>query len=228
MQKLEEGKQLYRDQNFEQAVVVLTEFLAEYPNHADGFFYRGVCYRKLDRFNESISDFNSIIAKLPDEPTLLCERAISLFKNQQIDLALNDLNKAVELDTNNPFRYTSRAFIRAYVDIDGAIEDYQKAIELDPEDEIAYNNLGLLQEQKGNFKEAKKSFNESNKIIGYNPEKRQEKQEKKIKDLDTLDLPKEKTYSNAWKLMKGIFTSKEIRKEYFNFLSNFFQKKESR
>lgn len=228
MQKLEEGKQLYRDQNFEQAVVVLTEFLAEYPNHADGFFYRGVCYRKLDRFNESISDFNSIIAKLPDEPTLLCERAISLFKNQQIDLALNDLNKAVELDTNNPFRYTSRAFIRAYVDIDGAIEDYQKAIELDPDDEIAYNNLGLLQEQKGNFKEAKKSFNESNKIIGYNPEKRQEKQEKKIKDFETLDLPKEKTYSSSWELFKGIFTSNEIRKEYFLFLKKFFHKKDSR
>jgi len=151
-----------------------------------------------------------------------------LFKNQQIDLALNDLNKAVELDTNNPFRYTSRAFIRAYVDIDGAIEDYQKAIELDPDDEIAYNNLGLLQEQKGNFKEAKKSFNESNKIIGYNPEKRQEKQEKKIKDFETLDLPKEKTYSSSWELFKGIFTSNEIRKEYFLFLKKFFHKKDSR
>lgn len=225
MQKLEEGKQLYRDQNFEQAVVVLTEFLAEYPNHADGFFYRGVCYRKLDRFNESISDFNSIIAKLPDEPTLLCERAISLFKNQQIDLALNDLNKAVELDTNNPFRYTSRAFIRAYVDIDGAIEDYQKAIELDPDDEIAYNNLGLLQEQKGNFKEAKKSFNESNKIIGYDPAKRQEEQDDNNLDSMTKD---EKTYLNSWELIKGIFTSKEIRKEYFLFLKKFFHKKDSR
>lgn len=221
MQKLEEGKQLYNDQKFEEAIDVLTAFLNEYPNHADGFFYRGICYRKLDRFNESITDFNAILTKLPDEPTLLCERAISLFKNQQIELALDDLNKAVELDDSNAYRYTSRAFIRAYVDIDGAIEDYQKAIELDPEDEIAYNNLGLLQEQKGNFREAKKSFNESNKIIGYDPEKRQEKKDDKTLDSTTKD---EKTYVNSWELIKGIFTSKEVRKEYFKFLGNFFKK----
>jgi tetratricopeptide (TPR) repeat protein len=225
MQKLEEGKQLYNDQKFEEAIDVLTAFLNEYPNHADGFYYRGICYRKLDRFNESITDFNAILTKLPDEPTLLCERAISLFKNQQIELALDDLNKAVELDASNAYRYTSRAFIRAYVDIDGAIVDYQKAIELDPEDEIAYNNLGLLQEQKGNFREAKKSFNESNKIIGYDPEKRQEKQDDKTLDSLTKD---EKTYLNSWELIKGIFTSKEVRKEYLVFLKNLFHKKESR
>lgn len=221
MQKLEEGKQLYNNQKFEEAIDVLTAFLNEYPNHADGFFYRGICYRKLDRFNESITDFNAILTKLPDEPTLLCERAISLFKNQQIELALDDLNKAVELDSNNPYRYTSRAFIRAYIDIDGAIEDYQRAIELDPEDEIAYNNLGLLQEQKGNFREAKKSFNESNKIIGYDPEKRQEKQDDKTLDSLTKD---ENTYYSPLELIKGIFTSKEVRKEYFRFLGNFFKK----
>lgn len=127
MQKLEKGKHLYNQQKFEKAMVVLSEFLIEYPNHADGLFYRGVCYRKLDQFNESITDFNAILTKLPDEPTLLCERAISLFKNEQIELALADLNKAVDLDNKNPYRYTSRAYIRAYVDIEGAIEDYKKS-----------------------------------------------------------------------------------------------------
>jgi tetratricopeptide (TPR) repeat protein len=34
-------------------------------------------------------------------------------------------------------------------DIKGAIEDYEKTISLDPDDAIAYNNLGLLQEQLG-------------------------------------------------------------------------------
>lgn len=220
MQKLEKGKHLYNQQKFEKALVVLSEFLVEYPNHADGLFYRGVCYRKLDQFNESITDFNAILTKLPDEPTLLCERAISLFKNEQLDLALQDLNKAVELDSKNPYRYTSRAYIRAYMDIDGAIEDYQKAIELDPQDEIAYNNLGLLQEQKGNFKAAKQNFKKSNKILGYHPEKRLEKQNDKMNDNETLDFLEEKTYHNSWELIIGIFTSSAVRKEYFKFLKN--------
>lgn len=222
MQELEDGKKYYRDQKFGDAITVLNSFLTKYPNHADGLFYRGVCLRKQEQYVDSITDFNALINKLPDEPTLLCERAISLFKNNQIKLALNDLNKAVELDSKNAYRYTSRAFIRAYVDIDGAIEDYQKAIELDPEDEIAYNNLGLLQEQKGNFKEAKKNFNQSNKIIGYNPEKRTE--QKSTENETTNNV----TYKNSWELLKGIFTSKETRKEYFRFIQNLFSGKQKK
>ena len=220
MQKLEKGKHLYNQQKFEKALVVLSQFLLEYPNHADGLFYRGVCYRKLDQFNESITDFNAILTKLPDEPTLLCERAISLFKNEQLDLALQDLNKAVEMDSKNPYRYTSRAYIRAYVDIEGAIEDYQKAIELDPQDEIAYNNLGLLQEQKGNFKAAKQNFKKSNKILGYKPESRFKVQNVENKTIET----EEKSYRNAWELLIGIFTSKAVRAAYFKFIKDFFKR----
>lgn len=219
MQQLEEGKKLYKEQHFEQAIEVLNDFLNQYPNHADGLFYRGVCFRKLDNFNKSITDFNALLTKLPDEPTLLCERAISFFKNEQIDLAMLDLDKAVELDSNNPYRYTSRAFIRAYVDIDGAIEDYQKAIELDPKDEIAYNNLGLLQEQKGNFKEANQNYNKSNKIIGYNPEAKNKKTEVNANPTNT-----EKTYHNSWELFLGLFTSSAVRKEYVRFMKNFFKR----
>lgn len=219
MQRLEEGKKLYQEQKFDAAIETLNSFLEAYPNHADGLFYRGVCLRKLDRFNASITDFNALLSKLPDEPTLLCERAISLFKNEQLELAMLDLNKAVELDSNNPYRYTSRAFIRAYVDIDGAIEDYQKAIALDPEDEIAYNNLGLLQEQKGNFKEAKQNFKKSNKIIGYDPEAKNNKQEVNIEQKS-----EQKTYHNAWELFLGLFTSSAVRKEYVRFMKNFFKR----
>lgn len=219
MQRLEEGKKLYQEQKFDAAIEMLNSFLEAYPNHADGLFYRGVCLRKIDKFNASITDFNALLSKLPDEPTLLCERAISLFKNEQLELAMLDLNKAVELDSNNPYRYTSRAFIRAYVDIDGAIEDYQKAIALDPEDEIAYNNLGLLQEQKGNFKEAKQNFKKSNKIIGYDPEAKNNKQEVNIEQKS-----EQKTYNNAWQLFLGLFTSSAVRKEYVRFMKNFFKR----
>ncbi|MCC7332392.1 MAG: tetratricopeptide repeat protein [Flavobacteriales bacterium] len=218
MKKLEEGIQLFNQTEYEKAIIVLSEFLLSNPNHADGLFYRGICLRKVNRFNESIEDFNAILIKLPDEPTLLCERAISLFKNQQINLALNDLDRAVILDSKNPFRYTSRAFIRANIDIDGAISDYQKAIELDPSDEIAYNNLGLLQEQRGNYKEAKKSFDKSNQIIGYEPENRLDSSASKVLEekIDTEKL-------NTWNIVKGVFTSSKIRNEYFGYIVNFFK-----
>jgi len=43
-----------------------------------------------------------------------------------------------------------RAFLKSRMgETDGAISDYEKAIMLDPDDAIAYNNLGLAQEQKG-------------------------------------------------------------------------------
>jgi Flp pilus assembly protein TadD len=147
---------------------------------------------------------------------LLCDRGISHFHNKNVEAALKDMDKAVELDSDNPYRYSSRAFIRAEVDVNGAMEDYEKAIELDPKDEISLNNLGLLQENAGKMKAAKKNFKKSNEIISYDPKTRQEKNNNRPQDL--------KLQNSLGKVMLSVFKSKETRKEYFQFIKSVFKK----
>ena len=47
------------------------------------------------------------------------------------------MDYALGLEPNNPYRYSSRAYIKDWIgDIKGAIADYEVAVKLDPEDSI--------------------------------------------------------------------------------------------
>ena len=213
MNGLEKGKALFEKQKYEEAIQALNHFLLVQKNNADALYTRAICFRKINDFEKSIADLSTILIRLPDEATLFCDRGISHFHNKNITAAMEDMNKAVELDAMNPFRYSSRAYIRANIDIDGAIKDYKKAIELDPEDAVSYNNLGLLEENLGKMSSAKNSFKIADKIIGYSSEKRYLKEEKIIDQNDSF-----------WKIIFKVFTSKVTRKEYFAYLKSIFKK----
>jgi tetratricopeptide (TPR) repeat protein len=240
MTGLEKGKALFEKQDFEAAITELNTFLIQQPNNADALYTRAISYRKIEKYDDSVADLSAILERLPEEATLLCDRGISHFKNKNIEAALADMDKAVELEPNNPFRYSSRAYIKGKTDIYGAIADYEKAIELDPKDEISYNNLGLLQENAGRMKAAKKNFTKSNEILGYDPDKRQEEiteednsdsteASQEVKEsISTSEVLNEKTQesqASLGKTMLSVFTSKTARKEYFKFVKSIFKKK---
>jgi len=227
MTGLEKGKALFEKQEFNQAIIELDIFLAQEPNNADALYTRAISYRKIEQYEKSVNDLSKILKRLPEEATLLCDRGISHFKNKNIEAAMLDMDKAVELEPENPFRYSSRAYIRTKTDIEGAMVDYEKAIELDPKDEISYNNLGLLQENAGRMKAAKRSFTKSNEISGYDPEKRQEQinKEEKAEQIKTeKPTPKKQPQESLGKVMLSVFTSKKVQQEYFQFLKSKFKK----
>ena len=215
MSKLEEAKSLFEKQDYEPAIVLLNEFLSTQKENADALYLRGICYRRTGNYKASIDDFTTMLIRLSDEPTLLSERGVSFYHNNEITASLKDMDKAVELEPENPYRYSSRAYIKAKVDVNAAIEDYKKAVELDPEDAIALNNLGLLEENAGKMKSAQKRFEKSNEIIGYDPNKRSLKKE-------IITPQKQDTLG---KVMMDVFTNKTVRNEYFKFLKSFFKKK---
>jgi len=221
MEQLKKGKQFFEKQQYEEAISILTAFLNKQPTNADALYIRAMSYRKAEKFDNSIADFTTILKRLPDEAALICERGISHFHNKDIEAAMIDMNAAVDLEPENPFRYSSRAYIRAKTDIDGAMADYEKAVALDPKDEIALNNLGLLQENAGKMRAAKNSFKKSNEIIGYDPEKRNKKEGNREEKIDERE--KEKVDSLS-KTMLSVFTSKQTREEYFQFLKSMFKK----
>jgi Flp pilus assembly protein TadD len=215
MTGLEQGKALFEKKEFEKAIKELDTFLTEHSDNADALYTRAISYRKISEFDKSVEDLTSILKRLPNEPTLLCDRGISHFHNKNIEAAMRDMDKAVELDPENPYRYSSRAYIRAKIDVDGAIEDYKKAVELDPKDAIALNNLGLIEENAGRIKSAQKRFKASNELIGYDPNKRNQK-------VEPEEVEDQRSFG---KIMLDVFSDSSTRKEYFRFLKSVFNKK---
>lgn len=217
MTKLEEWKKLLNESKFSEALILLNQFLSENNNNADALFYRAICYRKLEQYQLSINDFNSIIIRINDDASLYSERAVSYYHLKDYTAAVSDLNKAVELEPNNPYRYSSRAYIRAYIDIDGAIKDYEKAIELDPKDDISYNNLGLLQENLGNIRQAQENFKRNEALLKTTEKKEPQPPITKTENLEEENL-------TFWKVIKQLVTSKDTQQEFKHFLKSKFKK----
>ncbi|MCB0400749.1 MAG: tetratricopeptide repeat protein [Flavobacteriales bacterium] len=216
MDPMQQAREYFEAQAFQKAIDLLNQFLSDNPENADALYLRGICHRRLGAFELSIADFTTMLIRLPDEPTILSERGVSYYHNNNLTAALKDMDRAVALEPENSYRYSSRAYIKAKVDVNGAMEDYKKAVELDPEDAIALNNLGLLEESAGKLSSAKKHFDRSNQIIGYNPDKRNAGRKKAIE-------PEKK--ETLGKVMLDVFRDKETRKDYFKFLKNILKKK---
>ena len=163
-----------------------------------------------------------------------------------------DMNKAQELEPRNPYRYSSRAYIKdAIGDLAGAIEDYKKCIELDPLDAVAHNNLGMLEEKFGRKQKAEKHFKKADEISKdekspffgkFNTEGEQilnqdeaqqevqnvikeayEKEKEELEKEQAKKEEKEGEKSSIGKVMLSVFKSKQEFIAFINFIKNGFK-----
>lgn len=239
--RADQAKLAIKNEDYQQAISILTELIGEDRSNFEYFALRAVAYRKIKSFQFSINDFNSAIAIAPRNADLRTEKGVSLFHQKNIDLALIEMNIAVELEPKNAYRYSSRAYIKdALKDVSGAIQDYQMAIKLDPEDAIALNNLGMLEEKKGNLDKAKKNFDKSDQLQGIDMKKitdeavknggtsiNKEEAKKEVIKLqgEAANAKPNHDSSSPWSIIKEVFSSKKVFKEFVDYLVGLFSKK---
>lgn len=147
-------------------------------------------------------------------------RAMSYFHLGELENSLNDFNELQKREPNNPYRYSSRAYVKATLNrVEEAIEDYKIAIHLDPNDAVAHNNLGLLQEKLGYLEKAKKHFQKADTIAGVSMPKVKKQSEVITQQEETSDLPND----SILRQMKMAFTDKSVRREFLGFVRNGFK-----
>jgi tetratricopeptide (TPR) repeat protein len=187
-----------------------------------GLYYKAIILRKQEKLNLALEIQNTLINLLPRTAEYYAERGLTYHYLKENKAALEDFNKALELDSDNPYRYSSRAFIKDYYgDHQGAVEDYRKAVELDPEDAIALNNLGIIEEKMGRLDQAQENFKRSDRLTGV---------EQSLNDLGAKISPesagavarqnaaKTTGWSNFIATLKSLFTSSKERRAFFRFL----------
>jgi Flp pilus assembly protein TadD len=149
-------------------------------------FLKGKEFYKAQKFNDAIAEFSIAISK-EENPYIYYERAMAYVHNNNLKLALADLNVAAELQPENPFRFSSRAYIKDLAgDTLGAVEDYEKCIALDDTDAIAHNNLGILADKLGRKEKAKKLVKRADRLAAAN------------EYLKNIDLVKTNQLNGVW------------------------------
>ncbi len=89
-------------------------------------------------------------------------------KKGMLDLAIENYNKAVNLEPNNIKIYNKLAITYYYKnDFESAIKNYKKIVEISPDYAMPYNNMGLISFNLQNFDEAIKNYK---KAIETNPD----------------------------------------------------------
>ena len=189
-------------------------------------FDKGVELLRAGNLDKSLIIFNELIKADPTNGDFWSERGVVYFHLGKKKESLADMDEAVRLQPLKPYRYSSRAYIRGHFKLtQEAIADYDKAIELDPEDAVAQNNLGMLQEQLGYKKEAKKRFDIADDIM-ENP-KGNTDLGIQGKPLEARNIQQEineaKKNKSLWSELKSL-TTKEGRESFGKFVKSAFKK----
>jgi tetratricopeptide (TPR) repeat protein len=87
-------------------------------------------------------------------------RALENYKQGQLDQALADYNKAIELDPKGAYAYYGRGNVyKNQGQLNQALAEYTKALQLDPTFAAAYFNRGLVYSDQGKLDQALPDFN---------------------------------------------------------------------
>ena len=86
-----------------------------------------------------------VLALIPEFPKANSNRAVALFEKGDIDGAIADYTRALELEPNDAAVFFGRGAARQKKnDLEGALADYTKAIELDPSHALAHASRGVV------------------------------------------------------------------------------------
>ncbi len=86
-----------------------------------------------------------ITEQTQDGSILYTSRASLKFMQKDMQGAISELDKAIQVNPNNPMLYLNRGYVRHVLnDLAGAMEDYNQAIKANPKCAEAYNNRGVL------------------------------------------------------------------------------------
>lgn len=182
---------------------------------------------KAGKIEDAIQVYTDILSEIGDHPDVLSDRGVAYLHENKRDACIEDLLKAKSLEPNNAYRHASLAFARTHFkDFDNAIKDYEKAIELDPEDAVAYNNLGLLLEQKGYQQQAQERFKRADQLSKQEDHLIEMMEGMEPQNEDKKDSKIQKTQpkqSESKKEFKKIFTSRKQFREFIRFVTNGFK-----
>ena len=126
---------------------VCTRALKEQPmtrtNRAATLVNRGVIRMRDGRYDEALSDYGEAIELDDDLGAAFLNQGAAFIYVQDYASAIDSLDRAIELDSNDLFAaYYNRAIAKESTDdVTGAYYDFQKSLELNPDWELAARQL---------------------------------------------------------------------------------------
>jgi len=175
------------------------------------------------QYADAVYWYTRVISVDAKDAEIYSERGVAFYHLGDLKQSLADLNRARDLEPENPYRYASRAYIRdAMGDLEGAIADYEHTIKLDPQDAVAHNNLGLLEEKRGYHNKAKVLFDFADRLDADAQASGQPVDDLRPKNIQR-EINAEKQDRSLSAEVKQVFIDKQTFKEFLRFVGRGFK-----
>jgi len=151
------------------------------------FFRRGLARFYLHDYDETIEDFGHALEQesralrkngclinraIRDRSLILGLRAEAMLQTRDVDLALNDADRAIECDSLNIGAYCTRGRVLGHrKQYNEAIATFDRAIELDPEENELYYYRGRIKELSDDLDGALNDFSTSLRLANDDEER---------------------------------------------------------
>jgi tetratricopeptide (TPR) repeat protein len=130
---------------YKKAVNAFTTALDYVPGDPDALYHRAQAFEKLDKPVDARADLVMAVGAFFD-------RGVVYMDHDELESALADFNRAIELNPGVAKYYTFRGMVLNRMDKPkDAIENFNTAIDLDPNDPMAFLNRGNAWKQRGSF-----------------------------------------------------------------------------
>ncbi|KOC66261.1 Mitochondrial import receptor subunit TOM70 [Habropoda laboriosa] len=158
MDKVNEARE-----DFKKAFELNPFFKVAYVQKCYADYRYGLAKGDEELITEGIKNCKKAFKKFPDCPECYILYAQILSEMRNYEKADIYFAKACEKDPHNATVYVHRGLLQlqGYGDVEKAIEYINKALEIDDKCESAYETLGLIEVQRGNFTEAIKLFDKA-------------------------------------------------------------------
>jgi len=164
--------------NLMEAKTILIEILAIDPENIDVNSQLAVVYLKSSEFIKSETIFRKILLSRPNDTKILTNFALSILEQknpEKIPEAIKNLQKAAEIDSKNPHRYSNVGQAMFFIgELEDAEKNFRKAIQFSPRNlEFLFFLADTLIAQE-KFSEAKKVFYKILEISPFNSDAKAE------------------------------------------------------
>ena len=150
-----------------------TQVIKHYSNTTLPYGNRANYFRDQGKVQEALRDYSQVILLKPEEKQAFNSRARLYFDiaktRDTLLLALQDYNRAIELDSENGEFLINRGATHARLgDIDKGIEDINEGLLYDPNNDAGYLNRLILYNSQGKTQEALNDMNSYLELRPYN------------------------------------------------------------
>lgn len=143
-----EAKCLFKLEEFERCIIVVSEIIDDFPNDPSLYEMRGDCYQITKNVELARRDYTTLIKKLKNFNSFN-KRGLLYFKMGYYDLANTDLDSALFLDSMKWAPLNNKGLVLVELgDYEGGIKYYQKALSVE-KNKLTYFNIGWVYDKLG-------------------------------------------------------------------------------